>query len=86
MRILMIGSNTSDMLHEVLSNSAHVQQVRQTSASVEYANGVTVECKRVCNPQDVELLRGVRYDFIIEHSSFCRDYELLCLIRMMVLR
>lgn len=79
MRILMVGGNYSAMIDDVvygLSPSAIEKKMTVGHPQFELKDGSTIWIFKVQRSLDLKALRGLRFDFVIEHPSFPRDARL----------
>lgn len=88
MRILMIGGNIPAMLGDVLrnSNGASVLSSNHAVGRVTYADGTEVWCRVIRGMVDTHMLRGLRFDLIMEHPSYRGGVAEVDALRAMVLR
>lgn len=86
MRILMIGRDVRRMTTEVVDNAAAVERCTFSRSEVVLKSGDLIHCRQICDMGDVETLRGLRYDLVVEHGSFRGPLEVLHHVRRLVLR
>lgn len=88
MRILVVGANMSAMKHDVLNGLVPTQilTVLHSTNRIELIDGSEIHLKQIACSRDCEKLRGARYDWVIEHSSFPRDSYIYSIVRAIVLR
>lgn len=88
MQILMIGGNMTAMRHsvELLSGPGTIVGVMHHRNLFKMRDGSEIHLCVIKKERDVECLRGMRFDMIIEHDTFPRSLHLLELTRAMVLR
>lgn len=88
MKILVVGGNMTAMMEATIQGLApsSIHRILKTTSRVEVKPNSTIDHVVIRNEMDTERLRGIRYDLVVEHASFPRDYNLWSLVRHMVLR
>lgn len=79
MRILMVGGRYQAMMDDAiygLNASAIEQKISVGYPQFKLKDGSEIWVIQVQNSLDLEKLRGLRFDFVIEHPSFPRDARL----------
>lgn len=83
MKILMVGTNFRAMIDDVRHglNPNSIRQFRINSGLFELTDESTIRVIRIEKPHDFDQIRGVRFDLVLEHSSFPRDAEMFATLR-----
>lgn len=84
MNILMIGGNFRAMVEDVRAGltSGIIDKAHMSTGHFTLKDGSSIRVISVQNSHDMERLRGLRPDFVIEHPSFPRDERLYSLLRV----
>lgn len=88
MKALMIGGQMHAMKEAIqfMSAPGSIKQILHHRNIVYMQDGSEIHMCVVKTELDIEYLRGLRFDLIVEHSTFPRSRHLLEMIRAMVLR
>lgn len=89
MKILMFGGRYSTMMDEVRQNlNVNSLESRRSNGLDQFTmkDGSTIHVAIINHMHDVDKLRGLKFDLIIEHPSFCKNIDILYFLRGMVLK
>lgn len=82
----MIGGRMNAMMEDVIRNTTIIKEVHRTTGRILFKDGSEMVLRSITQDRDAEMIRGQRFDMVLEHGSFRGPYDLLQLIRLTVLR
>lgn len=89
MKILMFGGRYSTMVEEIRQSiNVNSLESRRSNGLDQFTmkDGSSIHIAVINHIHDVNKLRGLRFDLIIEHPSFCKNADILYCVQSMVLR
>lgn len=88
MRVLIVGSNMRIMMQDVQAGlmPSSVESVSLRSGEFRLKDGSEIRVANIENMDDVDRLSGLRFDLVVEHETFSRNYELYIAVRNRVQR
>lgn len=85
MRILVVGQQLNIMLNDMIDNANKENLIANRSIGRLQYPDCEIKCVVIRNRDDLNKLHGLRFDLIVEHSTF-NAWGQMAEIRAMVLR